>query len=306
MQDDFLFLVLKNLRRENTPEERAALLRLLDESEENRRIFAEMAASFSMHETLASPALPYDTDRMLTRLNARIDAATPLVSRRHRFPWMRTWAVACAVAAVLVLGLWVFPRLKVSASVPFETIANVEGEEVRPVVLEDGTHVAYVSGDAYFDVARDEDKPFVVKTSSISVEVLGTAFSVSAGEETTQVLLERGSVRVLSPENVSMVTLVPNQKAVYKASTGDVRVEPVYAAAFITSQYNLVSIPDATVAEIMEALQTRFQAKLQWDEEKDGRHYNLAFLKSDSLEDVISMVEYMTGIHCDIIKSIQP
>ena len=38
MQDDFLFLVLKNLRRENTPEERAALLRLLDESEENRRI----------------------------------------------------------------------------------------------------------------------------------------------------------------------------------------------------------------------------------------------------------------------------
>jgi hypothetical protein len=103
-----------------------------------------------------------------------------------------------------------------------------------------------------------------------------------------------------------MVTLVPNQKAVYKASTGDVRVEPVYAAAFITSQYNLVSIPDATVAEIMEALQTRFQAKLQWDEEKDGRHYNLAFLKSDSLEDVISMVEYMTGIHCDIIKSIQP
>ncbi len=326
MQDDFLFLVLKNLRRENTPEERAALLRLLDESEENRRIFAEMAASFSMHETLASPALPYDTDRMLTRLNARIDAATPLVTRRHRFPWMRAWAVACAVAAVLVLGLWVFPRLKVSASVPFETIANVEGTEVRPVVLEDGTHVymrpgavlkynvqtlkhrrlAYVSGDAYFDVARDEDKPFVVKTSSISVEVLGTAFSVSAGEETTQVLLERGSVRVLSPENVSMVTLVPNQKAVYKASTGDVRVEPVYAAAFITSQYNLVSIPDATVAEIMEALQTRFQAKLQWDEEKDGRHYNLAFLKSDSLEDVISMVEYMTGIHCDIIKSIQP
>ena len=56
----------------------------------------------------------------------------------------------------------------------------------------------------------------------------------------------------------------------------------------------------------MEALQTRFQAELQWDEEKDGRHYNLAFLKSDSLEDVISMVEYMTGIHCDIIKSIQP
>ena len=58
MQDDFLLLVLKNLRRENTPEEHAALLRSLNESEDNRRIYAEMAASFSMHETLASPALP--------------------------------------------------------------------------------------------------------------------------------------------------------------------------------------------------------------------------------------------------------
>ena len=326
MQDDFLFLVLKNLRRENTPEEHAVLLRLLNESEENRRIFAEMAASFSMHETLASPALPYDTDRMLSRLNARIDATIPFVPKKRRFPWVQTWAVACAVAAVLVLGLWLFPHLKVSASVPFETIANVEGEEVRPVVLEDGTHVymrpgavlkynvqtlkrrrlAYVSGDAYFDVARDEDKPFVVKTSSISVEVLGTAFAISAGEEATHVLLERGSVRVLSPENVPMVTLAPNQKAVYKASTGDVRVEPMYAAAFITNQYNLVSIPEATVAEIMEALQNRFQVNLQWNEEKDGRHYNLAFLKSDTLEDVISMVEFMTGIHCEIIKSNQP
>ena len=162
---------------------------------------------------------------------------------------MRACAVACAVAAVLVLGLWVFPRLKVSASVPFETIANVEGTEVRPVVLEDGTHVymrpgavlkynvqslkhrrlAYLSGDAYFDVARDEDKPFVVKTSSISVEVLGTAFSVSAGEETTQVLLERGSVRVLSPENVSMVTLVPNQKLPSESHRYEQRLFEAYA-----------------------------------------------------------------------------
>ena len=44
----------------------------------------------------------------------------------------------------------------------------------------------------------------------------------------------------------------------------------------------------------------------EWDDEKDGRRYNLAFLKSDSLEDVISMVEYMTGIQCKIIKSNQP
>ena len=325
MQDDFLFLAIKNLRREDTPAERAALLRCLEKSEENRRIFAEMAASFSLHETLASPALPYDTDRMLSRLNARIEASAPAVSGAKRVPWGRIWAIACSVAAVLLLGVWVFPRLKVSSPVPFETLSNVEGD-IRPVVLEDGTHVylrpgaiikynvqtlktrrmAYLSGEAYFDVARNEDKPFIVKTSSIGVQVLGTAFAVSASEESAQVILERGAVRLLSPENAPMVSLVPNQKATFKVSTGDVRVEPVYAAAFVTSQYNLVSIPEATVPEIMEALQERFQTALQWDDEKDGRRYNLAFLKSDSLEDVISMVEYMTGIQCKIIKSNQP
>ena len=150
-------------------------------------------------------------------------------------------------------------------------------------------------GDAYFDVTRNELKPFVVYTDNIGIKVLGTAFSVSSSPEVSQVVLERGSVRLISPEGASMVTLSPNQKATFKALTGDVRVEPVYATAFVTDKYNLMSISDATIEEITSKLSSIFRKNISFSGGDDDKRYNLAVLKSDTLEDILSILEYMTG-----------
>ncbi len=57
----------------------------------------------------------------------------------------------------------------------------------------------YLEGEAYFDVAEDKRKPFIVHTNNIDVKVLGTAFNVRAygNEVNTQTTLLRGSVEVM-------------------------------------------------------------------------------------------------------------
>ena len=318
MQDEIVELIIKQIRRSATEGEKEALLSWLQKSEENRRFYSLFAANYNLHDTLTSGSLNRDTESMIARLNARIDAAPPRLFNR------KTWfmgGLSLAFAA-LVLAVIMVVRPAVNApgkAVPMQELANQTAETIH-LVLEDGTRVylapgsslsynvmtlpdsrvVRLSGDAYFDVMRNEDKPFFVRTGNIGVKVLGTAFSVSSSPDVSQVVLERGMVRLISPEGASMVTLNPNQKATFTAMTGDVMVEPVYATAFVTDKYSLMAISDATLPEILSRLSSVYKRKVRGRGGNLDKRYNLAFLKSDTLEDVLSMLEYMTGAEFEI------
>ena len=73
----------------------------------------------------------------------------------------------------------------------------------------------HLSGEAFFDVVRDETRPFVIHTNVIDVKVLGTAFNVRsyADEKNTETSLIRGSVEVTLRSNPEQkYTLKPNDK----------------------------------------------------------------------------------------------
>ena len=319
MDNSILELITRYLKGECAPGEQFHLMQWLEASPENRRFYADFAANWKLHESLTSSSLEQDTERMISRLNARIDAgAQHPVRRASRSLW--TGIAAAAVSLCLVAGgVFLVHNLSLSSPEHLETVVN-QTDDTSTMVLEDGTHVylrpgatlsynvqtlkgrrvAELSGDAYFDVSRDEEKPFIVRTGNVTVQVLGTSFSVSAQPDVSQVVLERGSVRLLSPSGDPLVSLLPNQKAVWRSGGGGVRVESVYAAAFVTDKYNLVAFYDETVPEILAALEDRFHVKLNCSRIPEGKRYNLAFLKSDSLENVIAILEYLAGIECHI------
>ena len=306
-------IIVRHTRGAADEQDKRKLVEWLEESEENRRFYSLFMANCSLHETIASPSLYSDTESMIARLDARIDAAESQC--RERMPLrLAGWAVAAVIAAVVSVFVFRGTGISRTAPVPMEQAVNLTAETIQ-FALDDGTRVylhpgAEISynvstlddrrevklhGDAYFDVTRNELKPFVVYTDNIGIKVLGTAFSVSSSPELSQVVLERGSVRLISPEGASMVTLSPNQKATFKALTGDVRVEPVYATAFVTDKYNLMSISDATLEEITSKLSSIFRKNISFSGGDDDKRYNLAVLKSDTLEDILSILEYMTG-----------
>lgn len=321
MQDHIVALISKYLNKTASEDEKRQLAGWLEESEENRRFYSLFAANSSLHDAISSPALNRNVEAMMARLDSRIEEAEQL---RRRWP-VRVAAFSFAFAAAVALFLFVF-RGSPSGIVPArphqtELAVNTTASTLR-MVLEDGTSVflapgaslrynvtgnknsreAVLEGEAYFDVARDEARPFLVKTSNIGVKVLGTAFSVSSSTERTQVVLEHGSVRILSPEGNSMVTLSPNQKATFLNLTGDIHVEQIYATSFVTEKFNLVDMHEVTVDEILRNISDLYGVRISCSGGTDGKLYNLAFLKSDSLQDVLSIVEYLTGAECEIIN----
>lgn len=325
--DDILASELENilyrhLKCQTTQAEDERLFAWLEASEGNRRFYFEIAAIWSAHRTLSSRKLDDNCEAMKHRLNARIDADEAMraaVPERH--PARRRWkfAAAAAAAVVAVAAVW-FAGLRMTDAERFRTYVNATGE-VAALQLGDGTQVwvqagtelrydvekgdrrtVRLVGEAYFDVAHDAQRPFVVETRNLDIRVLGTAFNVRAtgGDPLTEIVLERGSVRLETPEGANLVRLRPNQRAIYDAERDDIEVEEVNASLFMTKRYDLVSMKNATVSEIVAGIEKNYGVQLRVTVTDDSRHYDINYLRSNSLEEVIDIVEFMTGCQCEV------
>lgn len=105
-----------------------------------------------------------------------------------------------------------------------------------------------LSGEAYFDVSPNKHKPFRVESRGQEIEVVGTAFNVSAypDEEEAKTTLVEGAVRLAA--NRENVTLKPGQQGTL--TTGTIRVEAVDVAPYVGWKDNEfvfdgIALPDA-------------------------------------------------------------
>lgn len=162
----------------------------------------------------------------------------------------------------------------------YNTLYNPRGSKVIDMALSDGSHVwlnagssisypvsfigrerkVSIAGEAYFEIAADAAKPFLVSKGGMSVKVLGTHFNVDAYDDAndSKVTLLEGSVKVSNtnggttgPGRLSEVVLKPAQQAVLTGETGPVGVvdrpdlEAVMAWKNGLFNFNKISLQDA-------------------------------------------------------------
>lgn len=135
-------------------------------------------------------------------------------------------------------------------SLEMNTLTTPSGGQFR-VILADGTRVwlnamssltypsrflgykrpVSLNGEAYFEVAKDKEKPFDVNTANEHVEVLGTHFNINAytDERLQRTTLLEGSVRVTNKQQTTQVTIKPGQQA--EGAAGELKISNVDAAA---------------------------------------------------------------------------
>lgn len=162
---------------------------------------------------------------------------------------LRTELIKIAAVVAITLGgsFLYFQSLQEREQMAMQTISVPAGQRIN-ITLPDGTNVwlnartsltyptkfskknrqVVLDGEAYFDVARNEKKPFTVQTDKYNVEVLGTKFDVDAYSETGEfeTTLMRGSVRVASVDDPEQnLVLKPDSKVSLR--DGKLHVTPV-------------------------------------------------------------------------------
>jgi transmembrane sensor len=106
---------------------------------------------------------------------------------------------------------------------------NAETRFKYPSAFTGKTREVYLSGEAYFDIHKDHQHPFIIHTSKMNVKVLGTSFNVKAypNDESSETTLIRGSVEVTLADRPSdRIILKPKEKLVINNSGSMNVVDP--------------------------------------------------------------------------------
>jgi len=121
-----------------------------------------------------------------------------------------------------------------------------------------GKRNVYLTGEAFFDVAKDKKHPFIVHSDEVDIEVLGTKFNVNAYPEdkTVSSVLVEGSIQMSEKENpLNTVLIHPTQMAVWQSESKKIvtkTVDTSFYEAWTQGEIVFKNTPFSTITKIIE------------------------------------------------------
>ncbi|MFB9863509.1 FecR family protein [Rufibacter immobilis] len=154
-----------------------------------------------------------------------------------------------------------------------------------------------LTGEAYFEVAKNKAMPFKVKSRGMEVEVLGTHFNLMAYEDETQLrttLLE-GAVKVSN--SAGAVTIEPNQEAVLHTSSGSLKVNPVDAQESIAWKNGQFLFHDEDLRSVMRKIARWYDVEVVYEGELGHKSFTGTVSRFEDITDVLNMLELTETVH---------
>jgi transmembrane sensor len=148
---------------------------------------------------------------------------------------------------------------------------NAGSRLVYPTFFNGKTREVLLFGEAFFEVSKNADKPFIVKTSDIEIKVLGTQFNVSAYAEdkVIQTVLKEGSVEI-RPNNSNLfdgeIVLKPNQMASFSKNSNETKLFDVDASYYSLWTKRLLSFDDVDFNRILKKVERFYNISVGFSE----------------------------------------
>jgi len=161
--------------------------------------------------------------------------------------------------------------------------------------VERGERWVKLSGEAYFEVAKDAAHPFIVKTALQEVQVLGTHFNISSYNDEPQVkttLLE-GSVKILQLKSKSSGLLKPGQQSVVTASNAGIEIGAADTDAAIAWKNGDFYFENERMESIMKQIGRWYNVGIEFrDPAKKEALFGGYISRSSSISKVLRMLEH--------------
>ncbi len=318
-----------------TPGERESFQKWLAFSDSNRRAYEAAQRAWSTLD-LAAGAVDAGHELLSGRLDGEIAGADRIIAARlpgprralrHRL----VWGAVAGLAAGIIMTLAIVRFGAVEKSNPVVTVEVHETDvgERRRVALADGSvitlnadsevvtkltseirSVMMIHGEAYFEVAKDRDRPFVVKVGSGTVTAVGTAFNIYHRNNETRVTVLEGEVEVerLAPSievqsaNSPPSEPVPVRVAELQTVAFDapdlepVTLEPAATAAEISWRSGWLVFDAATLAEVVEGIDPYVSARIVIEGDRIAGLTGGGVVRIEDAESILKTIEVIWPI----------
>ena len=179
---------------------------------------------------------------------------------------------------------------------------NARSRLVYPVAFGD-TREVELEGEAYFEVTRDENRPFIVHAGQVAVKVLGTEFNVNTcRKQKVQTVLVKGSVQV---ENGGKREVVLRPGELAETVGTQIRVTQVNVRKYTAWREGVFYFEEAELEEIMTELADWYCVQAVFtDQTVRTRKFSGVLERSETIENVLKKIERTTSVHFTIQQGI--
>ena len=167
-----------------------------------------------------------------------------------------------------------------------------------PVAFTGSERRVYLKGEAYFEVAKDAEHPFIVVTDDVQVRVYGTSFNVNTlGADGVRTVLVEGKVGIRGQDSDREYVLKPNELAFYDRNSRDMKIETVDPDLYTLWRKGIFVFERETLENIMNTLSLWYDMEVFFQSESAKKlHFSGHMKRYEQIEDILHAITDATGV----------
>ncbi len=247
-------------------------------------------------------------------------------NKKSKKSWLK---VAAAIAVIINLGVVAYFGLNAGNKIP-ETVSQIvettDWGKRKDFVLSDGTEIKLNSGstisfpekfigntrevtligEAFFNVAKNPDKPFIIKSGDVCTTVLGTSFNINAYPKSDDISVTVATGKVQIGAKNSLVYLLPNEQGVFHKKLDSISKKDVDITGLLNWQKGILKFDDITLKEALVHLEKWYGVTFVISNEQRLECHISASFDNETLSNVLESISYVkNGLSFQPLKNNQ-
>lgn len=300
----------------------AEIKKLSDWIKNDRHLQNWWEEEFSKSDAGINPVL---RDKLFARIKEQTQGKEETQGKENpRTIRMNPWKWAAAIVLPICIAFFTYYLVDSSQTVGAPFIVKADKGDKATIELPDGTNVVLnsasqlsylnnfgengrrvqLNGEAYFKVAHDEKRAFIVQVGDLEVKVLGTSFNVSAYEDAkdvTVVLLE-GKVGVYA-QKISHI-MKPGDKIEYNKATHKITATQVHPNDYIEWTKGNIYFEKESLENIMKTLSRIYDVEIRFDSNKLPNEYFTGTIPGGGIQNALNILMLTSPFYYEMDGSV--
>ncbi len=275
---EFEILTGKYLAGEITGEEVQKLEQWVKASEANKKMFLDYKRSWQLThagkiDTDVQKAWKNIEKELFAEDKPALAVDPPSLPRKMKPIWRYAAIISVLVSIGFLLYFILYDQEK--ELVASDAVISETLNDGSIVTLNQNTTLIYprkfgkderrvkLVGDAFFEVARNEQKPFIIETPQVTVKVLGTSFYVDAREEIheIEVFVTSGKVMMISPAG-RQIELTKGEKGIFNKENNALKEEASEDENFLAWKTGSIRFDNTSLANVAKVLNRTYNVHI--------------------------------------------
>lgn len=309
-QYDYLDFV-KYLAGEANPQEALELENWIAESAGNRQAFDEAATTWSglSGREAYQPAAP---DEIWQQITAK---AVPRKNkiRRRTITYMSLLAAASLLVFVIIFYFKKDDAKKDTTNTVQYVTRKGEHKTIRdslpdgsviilgqaatiryPLHFEGNSRTVMLTKEAWFDVAHDPAKPFIITIGPLQIKVIGTTFNVLETNNRVEVSVNSGIVRIYDGQD--SLTILAGQKGIYHTGSRQLELQPAFDLNTIGYATHFFTFTDNSLQEITGLLAKAYNIRFVLNDPGLGHCRMSSSFENKPLDYILKVIAATLGL----------